>query len=345
MDQGFLEIDVEGDAFHRGLMHGRAVREYILPFHGTGILGFRDHPRVRQAMDQSLGYMRQAFPNLVEELKGIAAGAEMDFDDILLLNNRRLFSALRPLACSNLALSATGLGPALVGTVDGGGEAVAGPLIVQRVRPESGCRMIGTVLPGTVWLEKGVNEYGLAVGNSSVAVSDRQPAGLAFHTVYRQALLNCRTTEEAMAFMQRHHQNAHGIVLVLVDGDGALGCLEKSPTRCAPVAADSPWVAAANTFRTAEMRPLEVASREKQAEAERRYQTLDTLAARCAGSATLDDLTACLRYHGEPASICRHGGRDLSHTRESYVLLPAQRAMYVGARGYACQVEMHRFEL
>ena len=345
MTEGFLEVDVEGDAFQRGVMHGNAVREYILPFHGTGILAFRDHSRVRRAMAQSLGYMREAFPDLVEELKGIAQGAEMAFDDIVLLNNRRLFSALEPLACSNLALSATEPGPALVGTVDGGAGDIAGPLIVQRFQPDSGCRMIGTVLPGTVWLEKGVNEHGLAVGNSAVVVSDSRPVGVAFHTVYRQALLCCRTTEEAMTFLQRHHQNAHGIVLLLVDGDGALSCLEKSPTRSARVAAENPWVASANTFRTAEMRPLEVASCEKQAESERRYQTLDILAAQCASSATLDDLTACVRYHGEPASICRHGGRDLSHTRESYVLLPAQRAMYVGTRGYACRAEMHRFDL
>ena len=76
-----------------------------------------------------------------------------------------------------------------------------------------------------------------------------------------------------------------------------------------------------------------------------RWESCPADVAECAKAAGLDDLLAFIRSHEPPAAICRHGGRDLSHTRESYVLLCRERRMLAGTRGYACEAQMHSFSL
>ena len=197
----FLEIEVSGGAFEQGVMHGEVVREYVLPYHGASLRKkFEQSPKAKAAIEQAMAYLDKNFPDLVKEMRGIAHGAKVDFWDIVLWNYRRVLAAY-PAGCTNFALRKTQVGPVLCGTVDGGPHRyMPYPLFIQRFKPSKDYRVLASVLPGTIWVEKAINEHGLACGNSGISTTDVQPRGLPFHTTSRQALLNCRTVEEAVRF-------------------------------------------------------------------------------------------------------------------------------------------------
>jgi isopenicillin-N N-acyltransferase-like protein len=346
----FLEIEVSGDGFERGVAHGEAVREYIPPYHGASLREKAEQsPQARGAIEQAMAYLDERFPDLVEELRGIAHGAKVDFRDIVLWNYRRVFDVC-PAECTNFALRQTRVGPALCGTVDGWSGLEKPPrepypVFIQRFNPREGYRLLASVLPGTLWIEKGLNEHGLAIGNSGMATTDIQPRGLPYHTMYRQALLSCRDVEEAVHFFERVSQICFGAIFVFVDASGNALSIEKSPTRQAVLRTAENWVGSANAFTTPNLQEVQVRPPERNEESARRRESMTAYAAKVGTSATLDDLLAFVRSHEPPAAICRHGGKDLSHTRESYVLLCRERRMLAGTRGYACKAEMHSFSL
>jgi len=342
----FLEIDASGDAFERGVAHGEAMREYILPYHGASLREKAERsPEAKAVIEQAMAYLDERFPDLVEEMRGIAHGGRMDFWDIVLWNYRRVFDVCPP-CCTNFALRETQVGPVLCGTVDdSSARPLPYPLFIQRFRPRKGYRVLATVYPGTIWVEKGLNEHGLAIGNSGLATTDVQPRGLPFHTTYRQALFNCRDVEEAAQFFGTISQVCFGGTFVFVEAGGNALSIEKSPTRQAVLPTTGNWVGSANAFTTPSLQEVQARAPERIEESARRRQSMAAFAERVGTSANLDDLLAFVRSHEPPGAICRHGGRDLSHTRESYVLLCRERRMLAGTRGYACEAQMHSFAL
>ncbi|MCK4627697.1 MAG: hypothetical protein KAT56_01775 [Sedimentisphaerales bacterium] len=342
----FLEIEVSGDAFEQGVAHGEAVREYIVPYHGTSLRKkFERSPKAKGAIEQAMAYLDKSFPDLVKEMRGIAHGAKMDFRDIVLWNYCRVLAAY-PAGCTNFALRQTQVGPALCGTVDGAPPRYRPyPLFIQRFKPRKGYRLLASVLPGTIWVEKAINEYGLACGNSGISTTDVQPRGLPFHTTYRQALLNCRNVEEAARFFGGISQICFGGIFVFVDATGNALSIEKSPTRQVVLRTTENWVGSANVFTTPSLREIMTKTPKQIKESQGRRETMANFAAKVGTSASMDDLLAFNRSHGSPAAICRHGGKDGSHTRESYVLLCRERRMLASTRGYPCKAEIHSFSL
>ena len=354
LQRKFLEIEASGDAFERGVAHGEAVREYILPYHGASLREKAERaPKARAIIEQAMAYLHERFPDLVEELRGIAHGAKMDFWDIVLWNYRRVFDVYPPFlhfvrghGCTNLALRQTQVGPVLCGTVDdSSGRRLSYPLFIQRFTPRKGYRVLASVLPGTIWVEKGINEHGLAIGNSGMETKDVQPRGLPFHTTYRQALLNCRDVEEAAEFFGTISQICFGGIFVFVDAGGNALSIEKSPTRQAVLRTTENWVGSANAFTTPDLQEVHVLTPESIERSARRRENMAAFAAKVGTSATMHDFVAFVRWHGPPAAVCRHGGKDGSHTRECYVLLCRERRMLAGTRGYACEAQMHSFSL
>jgi predicted choloylglycine hydrolase len=83
-------VSVKGTAFEQGAEHGRVLASVIR----TNLQNVRaklvddkvDMGRYRSFVQKNADFMEKKHPDLVEEMKGIAQGAKLGFEDILTLN-------------------------------------------------------------------------------------------------------------------------------------------------------------------------------------------------------------------------------------------------------------------
>ncbi len=339
----FVAIEVHGDGYDRGYEHGSRLKDYIQPYFEKTLANLKTIPNRDSLLKESQAYMQKTYPALLEEMRGIAEGAEMPYEDIFLLNHIKLIARIRA-GCSNLGLADSGLGPVLIGTVDGN-TPVTGPMFIQKLYPKQGHSILASVIPGTIWVEKAVNELGVALGNSSVVADDFRIDGLPLHALFRETLLHSSSAAEAAKFLLTHHQNASSCVIIVVDAGGGLARIEKTPTKTIVSRTNQKYASAANAFLETETKALAVKTPEKDYERRGRYAALDQYGAKLFPAGTLEEMRECLRHHGVPASICRHGNADLSLTRESYIIQAGEnvQGMYVGERGFACQTKIDAY--
>ena len=104
-----LVIETSGSFFERGRQHGRAFARQTKALHKR-FCGSIDlaQEEVQEKLNKLESNMRTVCPEILEELHGIADGAGMDYEDVLLLNCSVEFGAVDQLAhCSNFVMSGT----------------------------------------------------------------------------------------------------------------------------------------------------------------------------------------------------------------------------------------------
>src|SRR5690242_16800211 len=134
-----LVVETRGSAYERGRQYGTQLAAHLRRRAPARPL----HPGGRSEADaiagRMLAYLERHEPALVEELRGLAAGAEMRFDEVFHLNVSSFVryiqdfpgggpaAAAAPTAtdtaadgCTNVAFTTTAHGPLLGKTNDGG---------------------------------------------------------------------------------------------------------------------------------------------------------------------------------------------------------------------------------
>jgi hypothetical protein len=163
---------------------------------------------------------RAAFPDLMREMDGIAAGADADFQDILLWNCRgdlpNSAEIMGEQGCTDVMIPADGgVLPSVIGHNEDDSPSFDGHCFVATVRPSDGRAgftsfCVPGLLPGHTF---GVNEAGLVQTINNIRPRDHQ-VGIGRHVVTR-AVLGCRTLMDAAAILERRdraagfHHNQH----------------------------------------------------------------------------------------------------------------------------------------
>jgi isopenicillin-N N-acyltransferase-like protein len=228
-------VTVEGDAWHRGHQYGAGARPKILAsighyrrlFADIGGLDWRDARRVAMAQ---LGTVRSLLPEIDRELRGIAAGARVDVDDIVALNWRtELLCHARELG-GHLVMSecsVVGIAP----DVSADGRLLVGQnwdwlpfardtLIELEVRPNDGPAFL-TIVEAGLMAKLGMNEAGLAIlTNGLMTDRDRGASGIPYHVILR-GLMGCETPEEGIELL-RDMPRASSANYVLAAGQRAV---------------------------------------------------------------------------------------------------------------------------
>jgi len=248
----FPILDTAGSSYERGRQHGskararveRSIASYAGLFDACGI-GWGGARRLSAAY---AGVIRDLDPGLYEEIRGIAAGAGREVDEILALNARTeilpptfperpsddwLASRLAGKAdfgeCTALAIepraSATG-GALLAQNWDWlGGQRDA--LIVLRERLEDGSSLI-TLTEAGMLAKIGFNDSGFGVClNILRSEDDGSAPGVPVHVLLR-ALLECRDVAAAIARVSTLRFGASSNILC-ADAAGNRAALELSP--------------------------------------------------------------------------------------------------------------------
>ena len=168
--------------------------------HGSGCLARAE--RLRASLS----------PALLEEVQGIARGAEVSEADVLLLNSLsdRLFEDDTEADCAAFAAwdAATIDGAALIGGV-WGRNGHTEPLWIAR-QPAGENATFLLALPGWVGGMAGINDSGVSAFSLSVQTADTAAEGAPATIVLREALAGSADPEEAIerVVAQRHHAGA-----------------------------------------------------------------------------------------------------------------------------------------
>lgn len=234
-------VRAHGEPFEAGLRHGRALAGPLRAFLDDGLARL---DRVLAA-PQTLGDLRptlaaydaeitKAAPALAEELRGLAEGAELTYDEVLLLQLRReimgysriptrgdctTYARSAGVANSSASGSASSAAPVLAQTVDLNGDLDDQLAVLEIARPGTDRRALILSFGGLLGY-LGLNSDGLAVGLNLVLGGQWRP-GLPPYLAIRHLLDEAGSVAEALDIL-RTLRLASSRSLTLCDADQAV---------------------------------------------------------------------------------------------------------------------------
>lgn len=246
----YPRIRVSGGPFERGEQYGSQARTqvhharngYERSFAAKGVMW-------EQAVIQARGHaelIQRFFPEIWEEMRGIAKGSDLPFEDILTMNCRTeiLWQALvtshqkatGPVdslrgfgECSSFAIAPThtALGHTLVGQnwdwLVHGFDSV----ILLEVEREDGPNYV-TIVEAGLLTKTVMNEHGIGMAvNTLVTSADGSAPGVPFHVLLR-ALADCERVFDAVELLASHPRASSGNYVVGA-ADGTILNIETAP--------------------------------------------------------------------------------------------------------------------
>ncbi|KYH39947.1 MAG: hypothetical protein AYL32_014250 [Candidatus Bathyarchaeota archaeon B26-2] len=331
----FFPVEFEGSPWDIGFKRGRlfrdilaSIREMYLPqYVGEKML---EHKRLTE---RTVKDMENLFPELVEELKGVAAGSGLDEEDIFMINawweNPVWPSRFPPnTGCSAVAFTESSLGPIMGQTLDIGRNPY---WVMVHVKPRGGYSFFGTLRADMLGGARCINEKGLSMGGGTVSVKDRGD-GLPRPVVFRALMERCATVDEAIEFLREMKVSVKvGTNLLLLDASGNAAVVEKSPTKMAVRWQEDDGICATNHFLTEEMKHLNAGSAEMiERYSQPRIERLKLFLREGDREKPITALKRVLRSHGL-GGLCYHGDEWPwpTTTQLANILLSREREMYV----------------
>lgn len=362
----FRVIRVTGSAYERGESYGTQTRDEIRRSVEGYELAFAKQRgwSWAEAVAQAAPYeavIEDSFPELITEMRGIAAGAGLTFADILTLNCRTELlwpglTATAPLGgareCTSFGLTPerTASGEVWVGQnwdwLVHGVESVVMLEVERDERPN-----FVTIVEAGLLAKAGMNASGVAVvANALVSSADLGDLGLPFHIMLR-AVLDCETLTDVVHTLHERRRASSANYLV-GEASGAVMNLEVAPggvDRASVLLPQNGAVVHANHFQSppagiTDLAPLGMS------DSYVRQQRMSAAVAEHRRTLTLDDVHETLCDHaGFPNSVCCHPDpRDAEgeqwQTVLSVVFEPATQTMYL-APGTPCTNPKERFDL
>lgn len=246
----FPHVRVAGPAEERGRQYGEQARDRVR----RSVTAYRDvfatlagwdWPTVRSEAARFEAPITEFGPQYVAEMRGIAAGAGVDFTDVLAINVR---TEVMFAAAARQAIAA-GQGPAAAARGECSAFAVAPPpgrpgsavlgqnwdwlphaadtVVVLEARQDDGPDFV-TVVEAGLLAKTGMNSAGLGlVTNALVTADDAGEPGLPYHVLLR-AILDSENVSDAIAVLQAGFRSSSANYLI-AHRDGAALDIEAAP--------------------------------------------------------------------------------------------------------------------
>ena len=331
----FPYVEVSGTPFDMGYQHGGQaadmIERYLLLTERLTQLS-RD-TLCRNAL-AFLPLIERLSPAYVDEVRGLAAGAEISFEEALLCQARAEAGYTAEGGCSTFALTgeATANHQTLAGQNQDLQPEYSDVAILLHVKPSDGRpRALMFTFAGQLGY-MGMNQFGLCLFANALYDAGWQ-LGLPKYPMKR-VLLEQSSVPAAIDLLARHRLCSANN-LMLADGHGQVADVEERPEGVAVFADDHPQGHGrlhTNHYVTAEFKGFETNSLPDSCP---RLDRLRALVAESWGAITLERMHAILADHeNDPGGICRHGASGL-HTISGYIAEPAQGVLHV-RRGHGC---------
>jgi len=337
----FPLIEAGGTPYELGLLHGEQARERIRAFVEHLVrTAARPRTEVLAATHRFLPLFERYCPALLEEVRGLAAGAALSFEEALLPQIRgEIAGVLGDGSCTTFAIEGhrTETGGILIGQTSDMEPEMEQYFVVLRLRPAVGPRIVMWTFAGQLGYH-GLNEYGVAHFANSLAggpMPESRPGGLPHYPVKRR-LYECRTRSEVLELWAALPICSSGNYM-LATGDPAIFDVEATPAGVAVLEPVDGVLAHANHFLAPGFRTEATDTQSlpdsfaRQARMEDLLRTMDTLASVKSMRLALAD------HQGYPAGICRHeaSGAGRMATVAALIAEPAAGRLHV-ARGRPC---------
>jgi len=300
--------------------------------------------KTRAWLDAQRAHSQRLYPEILEEIQGIADGFGLTAREIFdYLHASLVLDPREPASdgCTVLAATMPEGGAVVAKNRDYRAEHVAIQRVFHHADPAWKGREIVCVgslgSPGN--FSSGMNSDGLAVADTHVSTTDH---GVGMHRFFLLTwlLAHCVTVAEAAAAI-RGMTHAGGGVLVLGDATGAVAAVELGHRAIAIETAARGRVGRTNHFVAAETAAACAAAGDSLGRANS-IARLDCLRAFLDDGHPLDPAAAAtIHAAGGAPALCRHGGDDLSNTISSHLYDTHARALfYSGDR--PCHGAWHR---
>jgi isopenicillin-N N-acyltransferase-like protein len=311
-----IHVFLSGSPYEMGYQHGQALRPLV-----DGMVRYesRRHAHTAPAplnREAVLARVDRVAPELLEELRGIADGSGLPYQQLLEVNLQVLHY------CTVIAFTHSDRGPLLGKNLDFPAYAYQ---VLFSVAPDQGHGMTHIGCAGSVASYGGINTAGLAMGHAVVPLdAEPQETGLPIAFLRRLALQRCATTPEAVDLLSGHDAWQRGDNLLFLDKTGEAAVVELTPgmRRVRRPARDAAWCS--NCF----VHPDLTTGSD---EARQRYRYIERVLSKAQRPLTGRLVHQLLSSHDGQAPLCRDS------TQLSLVAYPASGRLEV-ADGYPCQV-------
>ncbi len=329
----FPLVEVSGSSYDMGYQHGAQaaalVQRYLLWI--ERLTGKSRDVLCRNAMN-FWPLCEALSPAFAEEIKGLAAGAEISLEEAVLCQARAEAAQMPDGACTAFALTrtATADGRTLAGQNQDLESEYADVAMLLRVKPADGRpRAMMFTFAGQLGYS-GMNEYGLAHFANALYDFTWKP-GLP-HYPLKRVMLEQRTIQDCVGLLARHRTCSAANVM-LCDGSGNIGAVEVRPEGIAQFQDKHPDACLhANHYLTEEFAGHETGFLPDSCP---RLDRMQTLVQQHWGAITVDTIKEMLADHeNDPGGICRHGAVEM-HSISGYIAEPEKRLFHV-RRGHGC---------
>lgn len=330
---GFPVVSVAGTPYEMGFQHGLIaaglIQKYLIWIERmTG----KSRDTLCAAALKFQPLMEKLSPRFVEEVRGLAAGADLSFEEALLCQVRGEAAQVRDEACTAFALTgkATKGGKTLAGQNQDLAPEYGDFAILLRIDPsDERPRMLMFTFAGQLGYS-GLNEHGIAHFANALYDCPWQ-MGLPHYPIKRVCLE--QTNLSGIDRVLSDHPTCSAGNMVICTGKGEVADYEIRPEGPARYYGDDEdSIIHANHYLTDDYGHHETNSL---ADSCPRAERMRALVDEAYGDVTVDTMKSILADHkGDPAAICRHGAVDMISV-SGYIADATNRVLHV-RKGHGC---------
>jgi len=287
-----------------------------------------------------LAHSRVVYPQYIDELEGIAEGAEVPFEEVFLTMCEELWEGYAWHGCTDMAArgNATADGTTLIAHTNDLLPKAEPLLVILKIQVGDEPEFIG-ISSGGIAISAGYNAAKISLTGNQLDSNDVRP-GVPRLLVVR-AILGSRTLSEAMEHCLLSSR-ASSYNNVIADGSGEVYSMEGSATDIEAIYISNDVMSHANHYIAPSMRCFE-RDRNQIANSIIRYNRAEYLLRQNYGKLTPKLFRTLLADHaGYPTSICKHGTE--THTIFSIIIQLEHLRAWIG-RGHACETEYVEYQL
>ena len=215
---------LEGEAYENGFKIGSILKNEINEFLGSDLAGVgKNKEQVEIILKPYYLYLNERHPSLIDEISGLANGANITFYTALMLQYRRELTRDKSLDCSLIAIK--GFNNILAQTIDLSGTIGNYGVVTKIVTPNEPIQLLYTFAGLLGYL--GLNSNNIAIGINMVFSKDWQ-VGISPYLLIRE-LLRLKSIDECINYLKKIKISSSRS-LTLID-EKQLVNIEISPTK------------------------------------------------------------------------------------------------------------------